>query len=589
MALIKEEDISQVRDRINIVDVISDYISLKKAGRSFKGLCPFHKEKTPSFIVDPEKQLFHCFGCDEGGNVFNFLMKIDHMDFATAVETVAKKAGYSLTYLSSPESKKRKRHKDSLYDINEEALNFYHDCLMKSPQANAARQYLKGRGYGQTTAKTFKIGYAPLDNSFTQYSLKKGSLIKNLSEAGLSVEGRNGYLDRFRGRIIFPIADIKGRWIGFGGRVLNPDQQPKYVNSPETSLFSKGKNFYALNWSKSEIVREGFAIIVEGYTDVISLHKAGFKNAVATLGTALTEDHLTLLSRFTNKGYLTFDSDEAGAKAAARVIDFADKSNVELFICILPKGYDPADFVDKKKPEELKKLLEHSKPIMEFSIDRIIKENGFETVKQKEKSMSLCFDLISKVTNEVSRQEYLKYLSEKIKCDLDMVMAEFRKIKKTFNKNITEAKIDLSPEQKVEIELLRAILNQPQLINKVKNVIKHSDFIDENHANIFTLLISTKITEPAELISTIENEQMRKITNKLLMSPVVLGENGDKYIEEIAARIKELNLKRNIRTLKTELEKLNPVKFPKKYDSLFKELVELEAQKRKYAKVFQGG
>ena len=587
--LIKEEDLAAVRERANIVDIVQGYVSLKKAGRSYKGLCPFHKEKTPSFVVDPEKQLFHCFGCEEGGNVFNFIMKVDHIDFGTAVETLAKKIGYNLTYVSSPEAKKRKSRKDQIYKINEEATTFYHEQLMKSKKAHAARDYLNSRDFGQKTAKEFSLGYAPSDNPLIEFFLKKGLKTSQLSDAGLISEGRKGQIDRFRNRIIFPIDDIKGNWIGLGGRVLNPDQQPKYINSPETPVFSKGKNFYNLKKAKAVIVKDDYAIVVEGYTDVIALHNAGFKNSVATLVTALTEDHLSLLSRFTSNIYLTFDSDEAGAKAAERTLSFSDQSSADIYICILPKGYDPADYVQKFKKDKFKKLLKESKTLMEFCIDRTVTQTGLKTAREKENTLGKCFELISKVSNSVTRQEYLKYLSEKTNIDLNLLITNFNNKTKTQPKDETsQTKVQADPRYNAELELLKALLNKPQLISNAKQNIEINDFSNEDLVSIYTMITSTKITEPSQFISTIENKNIRKITSKLFMSPLTDEIDNERYIEEICASIKKFNLDEKINEIKNRLEKMNPEKTPKKYDNMFKELVELEAQKRKLSMILQG-
>jgi len=324
-------------------------VHLKPAGKGFKGLCPFHEEKTPSFMVSPEKQLFHCFGCGEGGNVFNFLMKYEKLSFFEAVKILAQKSGVSLPVDEEKENILHKK-KERLYELNNLVANYYRECLFKTNQGKKVINYFKKRGINDISVEKYILGYAPPGwDALTNFLKKKGYSYEELIKAGLikksKIEGK--YIDYFRDRIIFPIFSLSGRVIGFGGRVLD-DSLPKYINSPETLVYNKGSNLYSLNFAKEDIRKKNYIIIVEGYTDVLITQQYGFNNLAASLGTALTTKQIDLIKRFTDTVLIAYDSDSAGNMATLRSLDLLVKAGLEIKVIALSQGYDPADFLIKK-------------------------------------------------------------------------------------------------------------------------------------------------------------------------------------------------------------------------------------------------
>lgn len=399
---IKEEDINSVRERNNLVDVVSEYIALKKKGKLFWGLCPFHQEKTPSFKVDSMAQLFHCFGCGEGGNVFTFMMKVENLEFPEAVELLANRIGYHMEYEAGSAQGSSKR--DRIHEANRLAMLFYQHILFKTSEGERGRSYLKKRGLSADIVKGYGLGLAPQAwNSLRNYLEKRGYSKEELVEAGLVIKGDKGYYDRFRSRLIFPITDIRGRTIAFGGRVLDGGQ-PKYLNSPETPIYHKSSTLYGLYNAKNEIVREGYAVVVEGYTDVLALSQAGMKNVIAALGTAFTVEHIELLKRFTDRVILVFDADAAGIKAAESASAYISKfrlpkmealqdlerrsgvSGIDVRVVILPQNLDPADFLASHGVDAFRGLIGSAEPFFDFYLTRELDKYNIIETRQKEQA-----------------------------------------------------------------------------------------------------------------------------------------------------------------------------------------------------------
>ncbi len=429
---INEEDINEVQERNNIIEVVSEYVTLKKSGRSYKALCPFHKEKTPSFMVDPVKQLFHCFGCDAGGNVFNFIMKMENVDFPDAVKSLADRVGYRIAF-EKTDTKKYSRH-TRLFEINNQAMLVYQRLLLDAEEGFKAREYLKGRGYRLDTAKTFRLGLASSKWDGLAVNLsQKGFSVEELEDAGLAIKGEKGKpYDRFRSRIVFPILDLKGRTIGFGGRIFDSSASkdaPKYMNSPETPVYHKSSVLYWLNEAKSEIVRQSHAIVVEGYTDVISLYQSGIKNAVATCGTAFTSEHLRVLSRFTDRIVLVFDADTAGKAAAERGLDFLSQEKVDIFVLSLPTGFDPADFIVQKGKEEFLRLLQQAVILVDFCLNRVIAKHDIKSSSGRVKAAAEALQVIARLPSEIAQEEYLRKLSDRLNISHNSLYLEFEKLK----------------------------------------------------------------------------------------------------------------------------------------------------------------
>jgi DNA primase len=368
---IVDEDIERLRSTVSIVDTVQQYVALKRVGRNWVGLCPFHAEKSGSFNVTEERGRYKCFGCDKGGDVFTFVQEIEHLDFPGAVEHIAAKAGIQLNYTTSGQSEERSRRKKLTAAMND-AVEWYHQRLLEAPDARPARDYLRRRGLSGEIARQFKLGWAPDD--WDQLSRQLGAPADVMQDVGLSFRNRrNKMQDSFRGRVMFPIFSESGEALAFGGRILPGSEDPaKYKNSSETPIYVKSKTLYGLNWAKADVAKKDQVIVCEGYTDVIGFHRAGVPRAVATCGTALTEEHVRLLKRYASKVVLSFDADAAGQGAAERFYEWEDKHKVEVLVARLPDGKDPGDLASSQ-PEALVAAVEKPVPFLKFRLDRTMR------------------------------------------------------------------------------------------------------------------------------------------------------------------------------------------------------------------------
>jgi len=370
---IHEEDIERVRSGVSIVDVVQQYVALRKTGRNWVGLCPFHAEKSGSFNVREETARYKCFGCQAGGDVFKFVQEIEHVDFVAAVEKLASRAGITLRYTTGGEGRDRSRRKQLVLAL-EAAVDWYHQRLLESPDARAARDYLRSRGLAGDVARSFRIGWAPDDWDLLSRELRdRGFAPDVLHDTGLAFNNRSGRLqDSFRARVMFPIFTDTGDPVAFGGRILPGSTDPaKYKNSPETKVYMKSKTLYGLNWAKNDIVAQDQVIICEGYTDVIGFHRSGVTRAVATCGTALTEEHVRILKRFANRVVLAFDADAAGQGAAEKFYEWERKYQVQVSVARFPDGKDPGDLATSD-PGALAVAIEEAMPFLGFRIDRVV-------------------------------------------------------------------------------------------------------------------------------------------------------------------------------------------------------------------------
>ncbi len=399
------DSVEEIRSRINILDIISEYVTLKRAGKSYKGLCPFHAEKTSSFNVSEEFQSWHCFGCGEHGDVFSFLMKIENLTFAEVLERLAKKTGVELTRSSDRQTSRR----ELLSRINSLAAVYYAALLKRTQIATA---YLSGRGLADQTIDEFRLGYAaPAWDGLTRFLAEKKVSPDDAAQAGLLIKGDRGYYDRFRHRIVFPILDIQERVIGFGGRAIDPDDQPKYLNSPETPLFSKTKALYGLNVARKKIASDESALVVEGYTDVIAAHQAGFGNCVATLGTALTLEHTRVLSRYTKKIVLAYDADSAGMKAALRGAAMFMDAEFDVRIARLPKGDDPDSLLRRGETAAFASATSDALPIIDYRLHLLAEEHDLSTAAGRSALLNDAVHILAEIPSTLERERYIKSLA----------------------------------------------------------------------------------------------------------------------------------------------------------------------------------
>ena len=458
-----DSKIEEIKSRVDIVELASEYLTLKKAGRNYLGLCPFHQEKTPSFTVNREKQIFYCFGCGEGGNVITLLMKIANKSFPEAVKQLAEKTGVVLPVrVFGREGSEKDSLHDEIIRLNLRAAQQFARNL-SSPAGQVARDYLQKRSVTDETVRQFRLGYVPDTWRSLTDSIEAGGLSLALAEqAGLVVAGKDGrFYDRFRGRLIFPIENIFGEIIAFGGRILG-EGEPKYLNSPESPVYTKGKHLYGLYRARDAIRQNGFCLIVEGYFDAISLWNAGVPNVVATLGTALTRDHLDLLRRYTQDVVALFDPDEAGRKALDRSLELFLGANMHARALILPEGCDPDDFIKKYGKGKLDELIALAPAISDYYIDNILGDG--RTFEENRDLVKTAMEFVGKISDEIEKNLFIKRIAEKLGIDQALLKKEaHRKAGKIQQAGPAalkrSAEMSLNP---LEMNLIRLMLEYPQ-------------------------------------------------------------------------------------------------------------------------------
>jgi len=550
--LIPEEKISETRNAADIVDVISDAVSLKRSGKNYMGLCPFHSEKTPSFTVSPDKQIFHCFGCGTGGNVFSFLMKHEGLTFPEAVRLLAQRYGVSIPRRPMTAAQKdRLDERQQLVTANRMAADFYRRSLRRGPGSEAARRYLEKRKLTRETIEHFGIGYAPdgWDNLLRQ--LKHERIPEALIEkCGLAIPRKNssGYYDRFRDRIMFPIGDLRGNTIGFGGRVMG-DGLPKYLNSPETPLYNKSRSLYGLHLARSDCRANAAVFVVEGYFDLIALHQHEVRNVVATLGTALTFEHARRLRGLIGEGgrvILVFDSDEAGMRAAIRGIEVFDKEQVNVHVLVLESGHDPDSFVFRHGAEAFRQAAENAQPAILFLLETAIEQHGssIEGTLRVIEEMTLP---LAAVSDAMERSLYVKRVAERLGIDEIDVRQKLRRFfienqaaDQRSSPSIAEIAAAgdnsaLDRRQRIESEIVSMMLQVPEVLPEVRrlNVVDHLGGAAMQKAARGILAAAesaaARVDEPAgnygknrwvaAVLDRIEDDDIRALVSDLAMQP----------------------------------------------------------------------
>ncbi|MDP8957368.1 MAG: DNA primase [Actinomycetota bacterium] len=604
---IRQEDLEAVRERTDIVQVISGHLQLKKAGRdSLVGLCPFHPEKTPSFSVSPSKQVYYCFGCGEGGNLFRFIEKVEGLSFIEAVERLAQQSGITLRYEgeSGAGAKRTAGRRQAMNRAVAETARLYHRMLLDGREAGEARNYLESRGLGKGSVERFGIGYAPGYSDFILKRLSKTYSPELLLEAGLVLKDDAGsFRDRFRSRLMFPIHDLSGNTVGFGGRLLarpgTTSNAPKYVNSPETPIYRKGELLYNLHRAKSDITRVGRAFLVEGYTDVIALDQAGVPGAVATCGTALGEDHIRVLSRFTETAVLAFDSDEAGARAAERAFQFHQRYAVNLSVLVLPEGQDPADFVLASGGDSFLELAAQARPLVEYMIDRALSGRSLEDIEGRVRAARAGVAVILGVEDPVRRDEYVRVVAHKTREPERSVMQMLQQMTEDTGSGgrARQEVARVAPDEDVEREILKLLIQAPTLCAEWIPKLDASRFAKATHRKAFELIVDTLQpngfpVSPAELVSKAHErggDQLARLLAAVSVEPLKsAGEPNGNYVERLFLRLEEFSLKRRADVIRKQLERVNPLKMPADHESLFEELVALESARRKIRAAAEG-
>ena len=469
---IHDEDLQRVKIETDLAGVVSQYVALRKVGQRWSGLCPFHTEKTPSFSVNADEGFFYCFGCQKSGDAITFVREMEHLDFVGAVEWLANRLGIALRYTDTSNGATRKERQE-LSEILEKAADFYHQTLRSGASAGKVRSYLRSRGFDSETVEQFRIGYAP--DEWDALAAHLGVPTPKLEAAGLGRLGRRGGpIDFFRDRVMFPVFDTNGTVVGFGGRMLPDGQQPKYKNTPQTRLYDKSKVLYGLHLAKKQIVEADEIVVCEGYTDVIGCFRAGIPRAVATCGTALTDDHVKLMTRFAKRIVIAFDADGAGKAAADRFYEWEDRHNAEVFVAAMPDGADPGQLAEEN-PIALTNAVAAAEPFLSYRINRVLDKSDLGRVEGRARAAANTGAIIAEHPNEVVRDQYLVEVAQKVRVDIEQMRRLV--VKPVPNRRQTQSstesasdgsELDDTSQQQVlpqaEMNLLRALVHDSETV-----------------------------------------------------------------------------------------------------------------------------
>lgn len=519
--------LEEIKSHIDIVEFISDYVALKKSGQNYKGLCPFHSEKTPSFMVSQPKQIFHCFGCGAGGDVVSFLMKHDNLPFGEALQYLAKKAGLKITDSAFDKGFSAKRQK--ILQVNEEAMKFYMRTLR---QSNTAMAYLRQRGVTEDALTAFSIGYAPDQRNTLCIHLKKmGHSESILMNAGLAVADGKGCRDWFRGRIIFPICNLRNDVVAFGGRVMD-NTLPKYINSPETEIFKKSETLFAINIGKDDIRKKGYAIIVEGYLDAIMCHQHGFKNTVAPLGTALTSRHMQKLKSLTSRVVLVFDSDDAGVSAARRSLSILCENDIRAKVLLLPPGEDPDSFLRKMGSEPFRKLLSAAQSAIRFLL-RTAKGDRIDAVRE-------ALAMIASMKDLLQADELVRELVDSSKINEAVLRSELEKMRqKTHAQKREKPEHAAETFNREELLLLSALLSFPEKSGSVLSQLAIEDIRSEPIRSLLHKINELGDTLTLPILLNNADDTERTLITGLSLNPGFDPDHVDKNIDDCLLKLKQ--------------------------------------------------
>jgi DNA primase len=552
-----EDLIDHIRTSNDIVDVISEYVPLKKRGKNYVALCPFHAEKKPSFSVNPDKQIFYCFGCNQGGNVITFMMVHEKMSFVEAVKFLAQRANIPLP--KKQVDRKTSELLDKLYYANQVATTYFQKSLSAIELGKKARSYFEKRGFDSSTIEKFSLGYAPAEwEGLIRFAKTKDLDVETLKLAGLVVQNKEGgYHDRFRNRIIFPIFSLSGKVIAFGGRVLNEEDEPKYLNSPETIIYQKGKTLYGLNFSKEAIRDRGVAIVVEGYMDFITLFSSDIQNLVASSGTAFTTEQARLLSRYAEKIYLLFDADSAGQKAALRSVNMLFDFGMEVGVVVLPPGEDPDSLVKKYGKEKLLEYINRAEDFIDYKIASLGKPFDQLSIMEQKKVIREFSETANNISHEVTRALFVKKVADKLRLKEEIVIKSSSPRPKDISYTKTTQPGELSSQEKIERGFLRILLEDCELIRKAENEIIKKDLAFSLHQELFELICYTWKKkgkfEPASLLDRAEKEDLKGILSQILSMDIGTAEPS-LQLEGYLNSIKKFGIKSKIEELKKEIK-----------------------------------
>ncbi len=591
-----DEIIEEIRQNNDVVDIISQYVHLTRKGRNYFGLCPFHNEKSPSFSVSPDRQIFHCFGCGVGGNVYTFLMKIEGITFKEALEQLAERANIQLPTLTSGADTAKEELKAKVYKVNEFTAEFYHQNLYK-PNAKMAQEYVKKRKLNQETLEAYKIGFSGKFDELYKALKQQGFGEKEILESGLVNKNDNGtYIDRYRNRLMFPICDARGKVIAFGGRVLD-DSKPKYINSPENIVYSKGRHLFGLNVAKKYSSKK--LLIVEGYMDVISLHQRGIENVVGALGTALTEQQGWLLRKSTEQVILGFDADGAGQTAVARSMEILQNMGCDMRVLQIEGAKDPDEFIVKFGEGRFKLAMENAISLVEFKVKNLRKDINLENAADKIKFLNEIAKILAKVENTIEREIYIEKIAKGYNISKEAIFAEVNKLIYSNSKGIQTLQEQNKPIRKVEQNKEEKISVNENLIKrentiiallidanknvfeKIKQNIKPEDFKDSINREIAQKLyeeLEKQDSNINKLIDTFDEETQNHIT--MVMATDYEIENVEKAVDDILQKYKREKLddrkQEILKQLETEQDTEIKQQLGKELNSIIIELAKIK-------------
>ncbi|MDF2556357.1 MAG: primase [Bacillales bacterium] len=553
---IPEETVLEIKNKNDIVDIVGEYVQLKKQGRNYFGLCPFHGEKTSSFSVAADKQIFHCFGCGAGGNVFSFLMDIEGISFVEAAKKLADRSGVPLDVDVSSNGEKQHSALNDMLEAHEFLRGLYHTVLLKTKQGEEALKYLLNRGFTKDSIEKFQIGYA-IDswNYTTDLLSKKGYSLDRMEQAGLLIkrETENSYVDRFRHRIMFPILDRQGKTIAFSGRALASDEN-KYLNSPETVLFNKSKVLYNFQNARASIRKRDAVVLFEGFADVISADRAGVDNGIATMGTAFTNEHLQILSRTTKNFIVCYDADNAGINAANKVADLIHHHRLNVRIAVMPEGYDPDEFIRSFGAEKFQnEVISAANSYISFKMFYHRRGKNFTNDSEKMVYIETILEEIAKLYNEVERDYYLRLIAEEFNLSIDALLRQNRKMVKQNNKehqkkeernfsnDVFVKKSKLKPAYQVaEENLISFMLRDRLLADKINQKLNGETMLDVRHQAIIMYLISYynegRPADTSLFLNYLQNQALRMVVTEIEMKSLHL-EPSEKEINDCISQI----------------------------------------------------
>lgn len=535
-----DRTVQDIKDRLTIEDVVGQYVQLKKVGRSLKGLCPFHAEKTPSFIVSPEKQIAYCFGCNKGGDIFSFVQEVEGTDFAGAIKILADKAGVEIKTFQNPQYKQQKSQKEKFLDLYEQVTEFYEKQLWKTEKGKKVLEYLTNRGISEDSIKLFRLGFSPdsFDETYN-YLLQKGYTKKELVQAGLAMSKETTMqkiYDRFRGRLMFPIFDNIGRIVAFGARALSKDQDPKYLNSPETLIYHKSNVLYGLSFAKTAIKQTAKTVIVEGYFDVIASYQAGVKNVVASSGTALTERQLRILKPLSNEIILSFDNDLAGQDAARRAFEIAQNLEMDIKMISVPDGKDPADYV-KEHGSDFGKIVDEAESYSEYFYKYLLSTYGTDSLAARKKILNEIIPFFHLLKSSVEKDEYVRKLAHDLDFKEVQVYDEIRNYKLPSDhpaRKNDDAMVSVSSAKRHPEEILLGLyLEFPRIGSFLINEVSEDYFSDELKP-IYKVIHGKYNDDSFRADTDVVNEFPHEIKEKAALMSLYINEKYGEITEEEA-------------------------------------------------------